>query len=417
MSQPQAIIHTLSLKTDSEKALELIKKGATFSDIAGSFPNAKTTRNLYVILTRYKNDGELKDKYRALTPSGHYAKQFTTNRGRFIDLSKGQWVYDLSKDKLTAFYLTEDAKSQRLPQKYALMIGYADCMIDTTTQTYSDEAIKSQYNWDPNSAALEFIRKFRLKGEGPKKADFENLDDYYSAVSDFNKKAVDHIDLSLETDQDLRKRLLETTEKSLQDGGSTDYFEYLTEKYLSKERALALKRSRIVVGTCSMDDRPRLHALEIARLSAETTDWSIFLRSHLDLMNDNFSRASDGSYAWESRSTYIKELESLGIGVRDLLFGATLHTDHPAENHYQGSNRRTARAIVESQNPVAYVNSILEAIEDKELDLYNRMCMTYLILNYFQQSEENRTEQKRAAKAAIETLPDFVSKELLSYLD
>ena len=83
-------------------------------------------------------------------------------------------------------------------------------------------------------------------------------------------------------------------------------------------------RETRVVGSCSMDSSPREHAINIAMLSAETTDWSVFLRAHLDIMNDRFDRVSDGSYAWKDRNTYIKELEQLDINVSDLIFGKSL---------------------------------------------------------------------------------------------
>lgn len=89
-----------------------------------------------------------------------------------------------------------------------------------------------------------------------------------------------------------------------------DFEEYVS-CYKSPKVALELKRSRIVVGGCSQDMSPRVHAMNIALLSAETINWEIFLRSHLDIMNDNFERMSDGSYAWAGRKTYIKELEVL----------------------------------------------------------------------------------------------------------
>ncbi|MBK7503592.1 MAG: hypothetical protein IPI52_00240, partial [Bacteroidetes bacterium] len=87
----------------------------------------------------------------------------------------------------------------------------------------------------------------------------------------------------------------------------------LSEK--KKEKLLDEMRSTKVVGGCSQDSRPREHAINIAMLSAEVTNWEVFLKSHLDIMNDRFDRMSDGSYAYAQRKTYIKELEELDINV------------------------------------------------------------------------------------------------------
>lgn len=384
-SLSQARVHNFHTKTNAQAALTLIENGGTFEDLEKAFPNGETARDKYLIRSRDKGADEPKDQYYSIEASGQLTRKIETVPGVFSKPLKGEWVYEFSDGRLTAFYLLEDLSAQRLPRKYALMVGYADCMVDTTAQIFTEVALEKAYNLDNESPeVIEFV---------------ESKQGFLSK----QKEAMEELDA-------LSRRMIT-------EGGSSDELEILTETYISKERALALKRSRIVSGFCSMDDGPRRHALEIARLSAETTDWSIFLRSHLDLLNDNFSRMSDGNYAWGSRSTYVRELESLDIGVRDLLLGVTLQTDSPAENHYQGSNYRTARAIAESENPAAYLNSILEAIQDRDLDLFNRMCMTYLILNYFQQSEDPQKAQKRAVRMAINTLPDFVSKELLSYLD
>jgi len=44
-----------------------------------------------------------------------------------------------------------------------------------------------------------------------------------------------------------------------------------------------------------MDESPRTHARAIALLAAETNNWDILLRAHIDIMNDRFERRSDGS--------------------------------------------------------------------------------------------------------------------------
>ena len=95
---------------------------------------------------------------------------------------------------------------------------------------------------------------------------------------------------------------------------------------LKKKKSLLDEMRKIyVVGFCSMDSRPRDHAVNIALLSAETTNWEVFLRAHLDIMNDRFDRMTDGNYAWKQRQTYIGELEELNINVADLIFGINLY--------------------------------------------------------------------------------------------
>ena len=129
---------------------------------------------------------------------------------------------------------------------------------------------------------------------------------------------------------------------------SYDVFEKYVATYLTPGKALELKRNRIVVGQCSMDDRPRIHAMNIAQLAGESLNWDVFLRAHLNIMNDRIDRISDGSWAWESRHTYIKELEELHFDVVSLLLGIALRAEDLPKNHYYGGNSRLGRAIDES---------------------------------------------------------------------
>src|SRR5690606_2706951 len=123
-----------------------------------------------------------------------------------------------------------------------------------------------------------------------------------------------------------------------------------------KGRLLQRMRHTKVVGSCSQDASPRIHAINIALVSAETTNWEVFLKAHLDIMNDKFDRMSDGNYAYAQRKTYIKELEELNINVIDLLLGISLRIENPANNHYYGNIGRLGRAISESKYKVEFEN-------------------------------------------------------------
>ena len=149
-------------------------------------------------------------------------------------------------------------------------------------------------------------------------------------------------------------------------------------------------------------------------LSAETGNWEVFLKSHLDIMNDRFDRMSDGSYAYEKRKTYIKELEELDINVLDLLIGISLRVEDPAENHYYGSIGRIGRAISESKDKNEFITQILSMIEDKELDNYNRILSYFLFVscnNYVENEAEQKANLKLLEKS-IMTLPVYLKSRI-----
>jgi len=154
--------------------------------------------------------------------------------------------------------------------------------------------------------------------------------------------------------------------------------------------------------------------MNIALLSAETINWEIFLRSHLDIMNDNFERSIDGSYAWAERKTYIKELEVLDFNVTDLLLGISLRIENPGEHHYYGNISRLGRALSESKYQVAIKSKILDMIRDEKLDDYNRMLMYYLYLDYNYYLDNKELQKKNIEKlhSAVNTLPAYLASKI-----
>ncbi|MFY0644131.1 MAG: hypothetical protein JXR19_06670 [Bacteroidia bacterium] len=169
-------------------------------------------------------------------------------------------------------------------------------------------------------------------------------------------------------------------------------------------------RSTRVVGFCSMDNRPRKHAVNIAHLSAETANWEVFLRAHLDIMNDRFDRVSDGSYAWEGRRTYVRELEELDINILDLLVGITLRMENAAKNHYYSSARRIGRAIADSEQSEILGTQILSMIEDDLLDDYNRVIMYYVYSSYCAHIDDKNIRETKLELLAqsVESLPEYL---------
>lgn len=208
-----------------------------------------------------------------------------------------------------------------------------------------------------------------------------------------------------------------TTAKFKKDAktGNADLPENWQSLSQKKKRELLEKmRSTRVVGFCSMDNSPRRHAVNIALLSAETANWEIFLKAHLDIMNDRFERMSDGSYAWAQRNTYIKELEDLNIDVKSLIFGITLRMSNPAEHHYFGSISRLGRALAETKNKDEMEQAMLSAIEDNELDDFNRLMFYYLFknYNYYQQSEIIKNNNETKLSVAASKMPYYISCKL-----
>jgi hypothetical protein len=203
-----------------------------------------------------------------------------------------------------------------------------------------------------------------------------------------------------------------TTTKFKKDAksGSVDlpkHWQWLPKR--RKAKLLDELRSVYIIGACSQDSRPRKHAFNIALLSAETYNWNVFLRSHLDILNDNFDRVSDGSYALEQRNTYVKELETLNINVSDLIFGIAFSINNPAKNHYYGDVGRIGRALAETKNHEQIENDILAIITDSNLDDFNRLMFCILFQNYIYSLKDETAKLKNKGRFndAIQNLPEY----------
>jgi hypothetical protein len=154
--------------------------------------------------------------------------------------------------------------------------------------------------------------------------------------------------------------------------------------------------------------------MKIALLAAETYNWNIFLRAHLDIMNDNFQRMSDGGYAQKARQTYIKEIEDLGINVVDLLIGTCLYIENASSNHYFSGTQRVGRALAESKYKDQIEDKILNMIKDDHLDDLNRIIAYFLFDNYNNYLiDKNRWSVNiKRLDTAVTCLPLYISQRI-----
>lgn len=326
---------------DMKQVIADMEKQISMEEFIKKYPKAKVERNNLIIQHHYKNDdGKEEIEVEHFDLKTDYGFSITTTDvSRYNQSIKGTWLYEVYENNIRAFYFPENFMSIEIPHKYALMIGYSDCLIDTTTTKMKDDLANGWVDLPNNWMALPDSKKKQLLDE---------------------------------------------------------------------------MRSTRVIGGCSQDSRPREHAINIALLSAETYNWEVFLKAHLDIMNDRFDRMSDGNYAWGARKTYIRELEELNINVYDLIMGISFRIKNPADNHYYGRIYRVGRALSETQHKTEIEAGLLSVITDKELDDYNRLLFFFLLKNYYynlaDQQEKNNCKQK--LQEAAESFPDYYSSKL-----
>lgn len=403
LSKQQAVVHYLSVEGSKAKLLKAdIENNLAWEIIMQKHKNLSVEKGLLAVKYQYKSY-ENKDIVEMSIVGGKNENTLEYGVREFNNHKplKGKWLYkyysksDYSNESIDAIYFTEDLVSVALPHRYARMIQYSNCMVDTTAQVYYKNAGR-QGRWGELARIPEHVKGFidyvHHATQYPSKD--KNFIENYRVRDSLRLHRVDSINLH---NRIFRNKLDAAIQQALEKGYSLAELEEYAGRYVSKKVELELKRHRIVVGGCSQDQAPRFHALRIAKLSAETVNWEVFLRSHLDIMNDHFERVSDGSYAQAERQTYISELEALEINVTDLLLGISFRIGNPGQNHYFGDIGRLGRALAESKNKDVIENNMLAIVADKQLDSYNRIVIGYLFKNYnFHLQDKRKQELNRA---------------------
>lgn len=334
------------------------------------------------------------------------------------------WVWSNRGKRTWLVYLERPFETFKIPERYSRMIQYSECLIDTTSQIFTADASRMRWYSENDSTRIQqekfmnFITdEYVVK---PPELEYdENMSQEetmarYDSLQRWENAKKGFVKLELSKKPEFKRLLNRAYDEALKNQSSTDEFEYYVAHYLSPSKSLTLKRNRIVVGQCSMDDSPRIHAMNIAQLAGESVNWDIFLRSHLNVLNDNVNRVSDGSWAWEARKTYIRELEELDIEVKELLLGTALRASNTAEGHYFGNIGRLGRAISESKDVNEFEDELYHMIDDQTLDDFNRLLMFYLHDNlvYHMDTSKEKHSYKNKRNMAKSLLPNYISDKL-----
>jgi hypothetical protein len=417
----QAKVHFVKLdKGNVLAAKQDMENGMDFEDFVKKYPEAIVERDLLV--TRFYDkdyDGKKLIEINSLIEERRITVE--ASAAQEARLVAGQWVIDYwEKSKYTAesiraFFLTTNFETRPLPDSYARMVLYSECMVDTTASIFKEGAYRSGVRHETKSGS-KVLKFMNYVNRATKKPEYDEKDymAYAQKLQHWDSIKTPLVDNLLSKRVEFADLLSAAVAEALVQGGSSDEFEWYVGRYYSRKSELELKRGRIVVGGCSMDNSPRMHAFQIAVLSAETVNWETFLRAHLDIMNDHFARVTDGSYAWAQRQTYIQELEVLDIQVLDLLLGISLRIENPSQHHYFGNIPRIGRALSETKFAPEIEAKMLEMIRNPALDDYNRMVIYYLFDNYNHYITDDAKKKENAQKlaAAVKELPVYLAKRL-----
>lgn len=413
---------TIAYDTAYEALFAAIKNGVSPQMLKTQFPKLEISSEQLYVLFPQKNDAG------APVWEVHIFPENTSVEYEMATLPKAAtWEIDTypkneyrERDYLGATYFISEPKRVSIPLRYARMVQYADCMIDTTTSIYLSEyedIQEAKAARNIANPALDAFEAFISPYPRPAIDSSIEIEKRYEAVGIWFKKRQERVS-ELSGTPEFKKLLQAAVAEAAEHKLPNYWLEQIVSEYLGPRETLTMKRLRRVYGQCSMDSSPRDHALEIAQLSAQTAQWEVFLRAHLDILNDYFERGTDGSYAWGQRQTYLKELEELGINVPYLMLGIALRVDNVSPNHYYGSVGRVGRALSESKDLKQVESMLQQGMLDPTLDDLNRKIFYYLFaqIQYSKMPELADEDEQKAQVAQVKARLKIVELNLPEYL-
>ena len=398
-------------------ALEDLRRGITYTAFVGKYPQAGTDNEVLIMLDErqgYRVAGNaayyaipLQDVYYSASdivlptdehyrPVANVVNEYGT--GSANAGINGNCVYRLSSTAhmyrgkystaayVFAFFLDSFPAATPLTGLASELVGWRDRMVDTATGVYDKDA-----QWTS--------------------LDFENLDfgpaqkvfDAY--VGQVNPPYTDS--LSMDT---VFRRLLAAAIAEVRD---KRYYPFIyMERYMdayAPQAALEIRRRWRPVAMDNFDElTPRFSTMHIAYLAGELGNWQVFLQAQLALAIDPWGHHPDLSRPGY-RNSFLRELEALNIDVDDILLANELTSPWPDANFYRAKTLGRALAL-EGGNRQALEETVLKLIADAGLDVYHRLAMHYLFLNYvsFLPADPGRSKVLARLEQADETLPGYL---------
>jgi hypothetical protein len=415
LSYPQARAKFIRFRSKTSSLLDVkkdIENGMQFDALLKTHRRYITETDTGILVLKtpvYKN--EAPGIITGSATDGFEENRFLTDN---LPVLGKTWALDYEKKgeysdyySIGYWFFAEDFTQPVIPDNYARLVQYIDCMIDTAAYIFTGKKEGDVFERNQSGKAAAYYKQINNYLNGKMKLK-KKPDDYsYDYLSEDKIKYATE---QLGNDAYLKNKLALIADEYAAAETGNDAMETLIAFFVSKQKALDIKRRRIVYGNCSMDNSPREHAKNIAALAAETHSWDIFLRAHLNIMNDRFNRVSDGSYAWGTRETYIKELETLDINVLDMMLGLSLRAYNNSPNHYNGTVWRIGKALTESKDSLLFEQRAKDMLKDTKLDQFNRSLIFLLYHTYlnYMPGKEARKRKVNSLKKEKAAYPDFI---------
>lgn len=242
-------------KGNIKEAKNDLDSNISYDNFINKYKKSEIEKELLVIKSKGKNYNE-KDivEFSSIELNRQYGHELNfENNLEIYDIPlKGKWVYnyvektEYSKEYIEAFYFIENFSQKAIPENYSRMIQYTDCMIDTTTQVFTEKAYNErQYRGDENirtNVFMDYVNKSTKKPKDPESNDDKDFDIYFEKIKVWDSLRISRVDSLRLIDKNFDELLNEAIKEALVNGNSDDEFEEYVGRYISKKTELILKK-------------------------------------------------------------------------------------------------------------------------------------------------------------------------------
>ncbi|WP_130733255.1 hypothetical protein [Flavobacterium sp. J27] len=401
--------------------LSMLHKCKNIDELANKFPDLQIDKDLLLIKSNYTNYDKKKllviNSFEIENNNSH---SITMNFSDSLNNNSSNLFYvcytneKKNESVIQGFILNENFKIKKIPVKYADFIKYTDAIVKPETIIFFDN--KKENLIHQKTILDSLVKYFEIKTNKPSYV----KENYLLSMKDLQKwqsKQNFFSDSLFKIDNNFKILIEDALLYAESNKITNPYLEDFTAKFISKERALNLMRQNRLVGSCSYDNAPLFQQKRIATLAAQTYNWEIFIKSFLNVMNDNVARIANSSMASQRRGTYINELTKLNININKILIGSNFKINDTIEKHYFSDGNKIAKAYadLDSKYQNDFENAIVEIIMDKSIDDFNKLNFynTFKSYSYYLKDSIRAKE----VKIKIKNLVPFLSHVIKSRIE
>jgi hypothetical protein len=372
------------------------------NQILKKYDNSVVDKNVLITKTKYTNykkENSIQfQSYKIGSNKEHNVKiRFDETLYNELEL-KGKYFFDSYYSKregttrIDAFYILSDFERTKLNPQIASYIDYSDLIIgDEKIFTYTEKSEMPDSVFNPIDSLLAF---FNIQTRKPVRNKDEPYSGFKERINNWDTIKQDQSDSIFINNHHYRNLIIQAKEFAFKIQSSNSFLEHLVDRYISKEESFNLMRLSPMRGKQSFDSSPINQQLRLCKTSAELSNWSVFIKSLINIMNDNMNRAVDNSLVRASRKTYFSEIEKLPIDLTKLLIGMSLKSSNTNENHYWGSGDRIGKSIANSNNSNLLVDAFVDVIRREEIDQFNKLHFYNILRNAEYFSKDQQLKEK-----------------------